>query len=119
MRVKGGTVTRRRHKRTLKDAEGFRGRRKTCFKLAKRAVQKAGQHAYKGRKMKKRDFRGIWIVRINAAARLCGISYSRLMNGLKHAGVMLDRKMLAELAVHDPAGFASVAEQAKGAIAKR
>lgn len=117
MRVKGGVVTRRRHKRMLKRAEGFRGRRSSCFKLAKRAIEKAGQHAYRGRKMKKRDFRALWIVRINAAARECGLSYSRLMSGLKGAGIELDRKVLANLAATDPAAFASVAEKARAALA--
>jgi large subunit ribosomal protein L20 len=117
MRVKGGVVTRRRHKRMLKRAEGFRGRRSSCFKLAKRAIEKSGQHAYKGRKMKKRDFRALWIVRINAAARMCGLSYSRLMNGLKGAGIELDRKVLADLAATDMAAFTAVAERAKTALA--
>ena len=117
MRVKGGVVTRRRHKRMLERAKGFRGRRSSCFKLAKRAVEKAGQHAYEGRKLKKRNFRGLWIIRINAAARQCGLSYSRLMNGLKGAGIELNRKVLADMAVNDPAAFASVAEKAKGALA--
>jgi large subunit ribosomal protein L20 len=101
----------------LERAKGFRGRRSSCFKLAKRAVEKAGQHAYEGRKLKKRNFRGLWIIRINAAARQCGLSYSRLMNGLKGAGIELNRKVLADMAVNDPAAFASVAEKAKGALA--
>ncbi len=117
MRVKGGPVSRRRHKRMLKAAEGFRGRRSKCFKLAKRSVQKAQQHAYKGRKLKKRDFRGLWIIRINAAARTCGLSYSRFIAGVKAAGIELDRKALAELALQDSIAFASVAERAKTALA--
>ena len=116
MRVKGGTVTRRRHKRLLKAAEGFRGRRKNCYRLAKLAVQKARKHAYIGRRLKKRDFRGLWIVRISAAAKNCGISYSKLMCGLKRAGVELNRKALSEMAIHDAAGFAAVAERAKTAL---
>jgi large subunit ribosomal protein L20 len=117
MRVKGGVVTRRRHKRMLERAKGFRGRRSSCFKLAKRAVEKAGQHAYEGRKMKKRNFRSLWIMRINAASRLSGLSYSRFMNGLKGAGIELNRKVLADLAANDPVAFASVAEKARAALA--
>ena len=116
MRVKRGFASRRRHKRRLKLAEGFRGRRKNCFKLAKRAVEKALQFSYRDRRAKKRDFRGLWIVRINAAARLNGLSYSKLINGLAKANVELDRKVLAELAFHDPASFAVIAEKAKAAL---
>jgi large subunit ribosomal protein L20 len=117
MRVKRGTTSRQRHKRRLKLAEGFRGRRKSSFKLAKLAVEKALQYAYRDRRAKKRDFRGLWIVRINAAARNNGISYSKLIMGLKQAGIELDRKVLAEMASHDPAAFATVAEKAKAALA--
>ena len=116
MRVKGGVVTRRRHKRMLARAKGFRGRRSSCFKLAKRAVEKAGQHAYEGRKMKKRNFRSLWIMRINAASRLSGLSYSRFMNGLKKAGIELNRKVLADLAATDPAAFASFADKARATL---
>jgi large subunit ribosomal protein L20 len=116
MRVKRGCASRRRHKRRLKLAEGFRGRRSDCFKLAKRSVEKALQYAYRDRRAKKRDFRGLWIVRINAAARMNGLSYSALIRGLSNAKVELDRKVLAELAYADPASFAVVAEKAKAAL---
>jgi large subunit ribosomal protein L20 len=116
MRVKRGYASRRRHKRRLKLAEGFRGRRKNCFKLAKRAVEKALQFSYRDRRAKKRDFRGLWIIRINAAARLNGLSYSKFMRGLSQAKIELDRKVLADMAFHDPASFALVAEKAKAAL---
>ena len=116
MRVKRGFASRRRHKRRLKLAEGFRGRRSDCFKLAKRAVEKALQFSYRDRRAKKRDFRGLWIVRINAAARLNGVSYSKLMLGLSKAKIELDRKVLAEIAFNDPASFAVIAEKAKAAL---
>jgi large subunit ribosomal protein L20 len=116
MRVKRGFASRRRHKRRLKLAEGFRGRRKDCFKLAKRAVEKALQFSYRDRRAKKRDFRGLWIVRINAAARINGLSYSKLIQGLSKANIALDRKVLAEIAFSDPASFAVVAERAKAAL---
>lgn len=116
MRVKRGFASRRRHKRRLKLAEGFRGRRKDCFKLAKRAVEKALQFSYRDRRAKKRDFRGLWIVRINAAARLNGLSYSKLIQGLAKANIALDRKVLAEIAFSDPASFAVVADRAKAAL---
>lgn len=116
MRVKRGFTSRRRHKRLLKRAEGFRGRRKDCFKLAKTAVQKALQHAYRDRKAKKREFRALWITRINAACRLAGISYSRFIAGLKSAQIEVDRKVLAQLAVIDPTSFAAIAEKAKASL---
>lgn len=116
MRVKRGTAGRARHKRRLKLAEGFRGRRNGCFKLAKLAVEKALQFSYRDRRAKKRDFRGLWILRINAAARLNGITYSKLIRGLSVAKIQLDRKVLAELAFSDPASFAAVAEKAKAAL---
>jgi len=116
MRVKRGTAGRARHKRRLKLAEGFRGRRNGCFKLAKRAVEKALQFSYRDRRAKKRDFRGLWIVRINAAARLSGISYSKFIRGLSNAQIELDRKVLAEIAFSDPASFAVIAEKAKAAL---
>lgn len=113
MRVKGGVVSRRRHKRWLKLAEGFRGRRSKCFKLAKRSVQKALEHAYIGRKQKKRNFRSLWIVRINAAAKNEGLSYSKLVNGLKKANIQIDRKVLADIAARDSVGFAAIVQKAK------
>jgi len=116
MRVKRGTAGHRRHKRRLKLAEGYRGRRSDCFKLAKRAVEKALQFSYRDRRAKKRDFRGLWITRINAAARLNGLSYSKLIKGLSDANIQLDRKVLAEIAFADPASFAVVAEKAKAAL---
>ncbi len=116
MRVKRGFTLRRRHKRLLKLAEGFRGRRSCSYKIAKRAVQKALKSAYKDRRMKKRDFRTLWIARINAAARQVGLSYSRLISGLKSANIELDRKLLAEIAVRDPETFAAVATVAKSAL---
>ena len=116
MRVKRGTAGRARHKRRLKLAEGYRGRRNGCFKLAKRAVEKALQFSYRDRRAKKRDFRGLWIVRINAAARLNGLSYSKFIQGLSKAKIQLDRKVLAEIAFSDPASFAVVAEKAKAAL---
>jgi large subunit ribosomal protein L20 len=100
----------------LKLAEGFRGRRKSCFKLAKRAVEKALQFSYRDRRAKKRDFRGLWIVRINAAARMNGLSYSKFISGLSKAKIDLDRKVLAEIAFKDPASFAVIAEKAKAAL---
>ena len=116
-RVKRGVTARARHKKVLALAKGFRGRRKNVFRVAKQAVIKARQYAYIGRKQKKRNFRSLWITRINAAARINGLSYSRFMNGLLKAGITLDRKVLADIAVHDAAGFAALAEKAKGALA--
>jgi large subunit ribosomal protein L20 len=116
MRVKRGFASRRRHKRRLQLAEGFRGRRKNCFKLAKRSVEKALQYAYRDRRAKKREFRSLWILRINAAARTCGISYSRFIRGMSQAGIELDRKVLADIAYTDPASFAVIAERAKAAL---
>jgi large subunit ribosomal protein L20 len=116
-RVKRGVTARRRHKKVIAAAKGYYNARRKVFRVAKQAVTKALQYAYIGRKRKKRDFRSLWIVRINAAARLNGLSYSRLMNGLKKANVTLDRKALADLAIHDAAAFTAVAEQAKRALA--
>jgi len=116
-RVKRGVTARRRHKKVIAAAKGYYNARRKVFRVAKQAVTKAMQYAYIGRKRKKRDFRSLWIVRINAAARLNGLSYSRLMNGLKKANVTLDRKALADLAIHDAAAFTAVAEQAKRALA--
>ena len=116
-RVKRGVTARRRHKKILKLAKGYYNARRKVFRVAKQAVIKAGQYAYIGRKQKKRNFRSLWITRINAAARLNGLSYSRFMNGLLKAGITLDRKVLADIAVHDAVGFAALAEKAKGALA--
>lgn len=111
-RVKGAMNTRRRHKKVLKLAKGYRGSRHTLFKTANEAVMKALKHAYIGRKLKKRDFRQLWIARINAAARANGCNYSTMMNGLKKAGININRKMLAEIAVSDAQAFTKLAEQA-------
>ena len=116
-RVKRGVTARRRHKKVLHLAKGYYNARRKVFRVAKQAVIKAQQYAYIGRKQKKRNFRSLWITRINAAARLNGLSYSRFMNGLLKAGITLDRKVLADIAVHDAAGFAALAEKAKGALA--
>ncbi len=115
-RVKGGTVTRRRRKRVLKLAKGYYGSKHSLFKVAKQQVMKSGQYAYRDRRQKKRDFRKLWIARINAAARLNDISYSRLMHGLKLAGIEVNRKMLADLAISDEKAFTSLVEQAKAAL---
>lgn len=116
-RVKRGVTAHARHKKVLDQAKGYYGRRKNVYRVAKQAVIKAGQYAYRDRKQRKRQFRALWITRINAAARECGISYSRLINGLSKAGIEIDRKVLADLAVYDKDGFASVAEAAKAALA--
>jgi large subunit ribosomal protein L20 len=116
-RVKRGVQARRRHKKILKQAKGYYHARRKVFRVAKQAVTKALQYAYIGRKQRKRQFRTLWIARINAAARINGISYSRFMNGLLKAGITLDRKVLADIAVHDAVGFAALAEKAKGALA--
>ncbi|WP_430784876.1 50S ribosomal protein L20 [Virgibacillus flavescens] len=115
-RVKGGTVTRRRRKRVLKLAKGYYGSKHALFKTAKQQVMKSGQYAYRDRKQKKREFRKLWITRINAAARLNGLSYSKLMHGLKLAGIEVNRKMLSDLAIHDEKAFGQLAEKAKSAI---
>lgn len=114
-RVKGGPQTMRRRKKYLKEAKGFRGGRGNLYKSAREAVERGLAFAYRDRKKRKRDFRRLWIVRINAAARDHGLSYSRLMDGLKKAQVEVDRKILADMAVNDPAGFAKLAEMARGA----
>ena len=116
-RVKRGVTARARHKKILKQAKGYYHARRKVFRVAKQAVTKALQYAYIGRKQKKRHFRTLWIARINAAARANGLSYSRFMNGLLKAGITLDRKVLADIAVHDAVGFAALAEKAKGALA--
>jgi large subunit ribosomal protein L20 len=116
-RVKRGVTAHARHKKVLKEAKGYYGARSKVYRVAKQAVIKAGQYAYRDRRQKKRQFRSLWIVRINAAARESGLSYSRLVDGLKKAGIEIDRKVLAEIAYHDQEGFAALAEQAKAAIA--
>jgi large subunit ribosomal protein L20 len=116
-RVKRGVTARARHKKVLDQAKGYRGRRKNVYRIAKEAVMKAGQYAYRDRRQKKREFRALWIARINAAARELGLTYSALMNGLKKAAVEIDRKVLADLAVHDREAFNRIAEQAKASLA--
>jgi large subunit ribosomal protein L20 len=115
-RVKRGVTAHARHKKVLAQAKGFRGRRKNVFRVAKQAVMKAGQYAYRDRRVKKREFRALWIARINAGARQFGLSYSAFMNGLKKAAIEIDRKVLADLAVADKAAFAKLAEQAKARL---
>ena len=117
-RVKKGINARKRHRKVLKQAKGFYGSKSKIFRAAKPAVMRALSSAYVGRKRKKRDFRRLWITRINAGARMNGLSYSKLMNGLKLSGIEINRKMLSELAIQDPAGFAQLAETAKKAVAK-
>ena len=116
-RVKRGVTAHRRHKKILKQAKGYYGARSRVFRVAKQAVIKAGQYAYRDRRQKKRQFRALWITRINAASRANGLSYSRLIAGLKKAEIGLDRRVLADLAVHDNDTFASIVEQAKAALA--
>ena len=115
-RIKGAMATRKRRKKVLKAAKGYYGGKHRLFKTAKQAVMKSGQYAYIGRKHKKRDFRRLWITRISAACKSCDINYSRFMNGLKKAGIDLNRKMLADLAVNDMAAFTALAEKAKAAL---
>ena len=116
-RIKGGLNAKKKHNRTLKLAKGYRGARSKKYRVAKQVVMRALARSYAGRKQKKRQFRQLWIARINAAARMNGISYSQMMHGLKVAGVDINRKMLAEMAVNDAAGFAALAEIAKKAVA--
>lgn len=116
-RVKGGLGAKKRHNRTLKLAKGYRGARSKQYRVAKQSVMRALTSSYAGRKQRKRQFRQLWIARINAAARLNGLSYSKFMFGLKQADVQLNRKVLADMAVNDPAGFASLAEVAKSKLA--
>src|SRR5215213_4799112 len=116
-RVKRGVTNHARHKKVLKAAEGYYGRRKSTIRIAKQAVEKAGQYAYRDRRVKKRNFRALWIQRINAAARGVGLTYARMIDGLTRAGIEIDRKVLSDLAIHEPAAFAALAEQAKGALA--
>jgi large subunit ribosomal protein L20 len=116
-RVKRGVTSHAKHKKVLRQAKGYYGRRKNTIRVAKQAVEKAQQYAYRDRRNKKRNFRALWIQRINAAARAEGLSYARLIDGLAKAGVAVDRKVLADLAVHEPAAFAALAGQAKDALA--
>ena len=116
-RVKRGVIAKARHKKILRQARGYYGARSRTFKVAKQAVIKAGQYAYRDRRQRKRQFRALWIIRINAAARLHSLSYSRLIDGLKRADIEVDRKVLADIAVHDPEAFGAIAEAAKAALA--
>ncbi len=115
-RVKRGVQARARHKKVLEEAKGYYGARSKVYRVAKQAVIKAGQYAYRDRRQKKRQFRALWIARINAGARENGLSYSRMINGLHMANIEVDRKMLADLAIHDKAAFSALAEQAKAAL---
>lgn len=115
-RVKGAMMTRKRRNKTLKLAKGYFGAKSKHFKMAKQAVMKSGQYAYIGRKQKKRDFRKLWITRISAAAKMNGMNYSTFMNGVNKADINLNRKMLSEIAISDPAGFTAIAEKAKAAL---
>ena len=116
-RVKRGVTARAKHKKVIALAKGYKGRRKNVFRVAKQAVIKAGQYAYRDRRQRKRQFRALWIARINAASRECGVSYSRFINGLKKAGIEIDRKILADIAVTDKGCFAALAEKSKAALA--
>ncbi|MAN62237.1 MAG: 50S ribosomal protein L20 [Parvibaculum sp.] len=115
-RVKRGVTTHARHRKVIKKAKGFYGRRKNTFRVANQAVEKAGQYAYRDRKAKKRNFRSLWIQRINAASRSHGLTYGRFINGLGRAGIEVDRKVLADLAVHEPEAFKSLVDQAEAAL---
>ncbi|CAJ1391444.1 MAG: 50S ribosomal protein L20 [Roseitalea sp.] len=116
-RVKRGVTAHAKHKKVLKAAKGYYGRRKNTIRIAKQAVEKADQYAYRDRKARKRNFRSLWIQRINAAAREHGLTYGRLIDGLNKAGVEIDRKVLSDMAIHEPAAFAAIAEKAKGELA--
>ena len=116
-RVKRGVTARARHKKVLALAKGFRGRRGNVFRIAKEAVMKAGQYAYRDRRAKKRVFRQLWIARINAAARSNGLTYSQFANGIRKAGIYIDRKVLADIAYHDPAAFTGIVNQVKAKLA--
>ena len=116
-RVKRGVTARARHKKVLEQAKGFRGRRKNVFRVAKQAVMKAGQYAYRDRRAKKRVFRQLWIARINAAARANGQTYSQFANGIRKAGIDIDRKVLADIAYHDPEAFTGIVNQVKAKLA--
>ena len=115
-RVKGAMMTRKRRNKVLKAAKGYWGAKSKHFKMAKQAVMKSGNYAYIGRKQKKREFRQLWIARINAQAKVCGINYSQLMHGIKKAGINLNRKMLSQIAIEDKAAFAALVEKAKAAL---
>ncbi len=115
-RVKRGVTAHAKHKKVLDEAKGYYGARSKVYRVAKQAVIKAGQYAYRDRRQKKRQFRSLWIARINAAARMNGLSYSRMIDGLNKANIEVDRKMLADIAVHDAAAFSALAEQAKAAL---
>lgn len=116
-RIKRGVTSHARHKKVIKQAKGYRGRRKNTIRVAMQAVEKAGQYAYRDRRTRKRDFRSLWIQRINAASREHGMNYARFMSGLKHAGIEIDRKVLADIAVREPEAFKSLVEQAEAALA--
>ena len=115
-RVKRGVTAHAKHKKVLDEAKGYYGARSKVYRVAKQAVIKAGQYAYRDRRQKKRQFRALWIARINAAARMNGLSYSRMIDGLNKANIEVDRKMLADIAIHDAAAFSALAEQAKAAL---
>lgn len=115
-RVKGAVVTRRRHKKILKLAKGYRGGKSKLYRVANQAVMKSLVYAYTGRRLKKRDFRRLWITRISAAAKMNGMNYSTFMHGLKLCGIVMNRKMLSEMAIHDPAAFTMLADKAKAAL---
>lgn len=117
-RIKRGVTTHARHKKVIDQAKGYRGRRKNTFRTAVQAVEKAGQYAYRDRRAKKRNFRALWIQRINAGARLHGLTYSQFMNGLNKAGIELDRKVLSDIAIREPEAFKALVEQAGAALAK-
>lgn len=116
-RVKRGVTSHAKHKKVLAQASGYQGRRKNTIRIAKQAVEKAGQYAYRDRRVRKRNFRALWIQRINAASRELGVNYARFMNGLKVAGIEIDRKVLADLAVREPEAFKALVEQAEAALA--
>ncbi len=116
-RVKRGVIARKRHNKVLKQAKGYYGARKKIFRVAKQAVIKAGQYAYRDRRQKKRQFRRLWIARINAAARINGMTYSRFISGLNKAGIEVDRKVLSDIAIHDAEAFSAIVEKAKAALA--
>lgn len=116
-RVKRGVIARKRHNKVLKQAKGYYGARKKIFRVAKQAVIKAGQYAYRDRRQKKRQFRRLWIARINAATRMNGMTYSRFISGLNKAGIEVDRKVLSDIAIHDAEAFSAIVEKAKAALA--
>lgn len=118
-RVKAGLTTKKRHKKILELAKGFRGRAKNCFRVAVQKVEKALRYAYRDRRNRKRDLRALWIQRVNAAVRLHGLNYSKFINGLNLAGITIDRKILSDIAVHEPEAFKAIAEKAKDALSKK